>query len=178
MKRRTEEVVVEISLSEEGQSVETGDDVLDHLLETLLFYMEIPGTVRANGDLPHHLWEDTGILFGRALREEVETSKTARFGSALIPMDEALVLCAVDISRPFLNFDMESPVEEEGFSAVLPRQFLSGLTRSLEATLHLKRLEGRNSHHVVEAGFKALGISLAKALEIADGTRSTKGWLR
>lgn len=178
MKRTTEEVDIEVRFREGGErNIETGSEVLDHLLDTLLFYMETTGTVEAAGDLPHHLWEDTGILLGQAIQDEIEGSEIARYGSGLIPMDEALVLCSIDISRPFLNFELEPPEEEEGFSPILARQFLSGFSRSLEATIHLKQLSGRNSHHVIEAGFKALGVSLLEALENSERTRSTKGWL-
>jgi len=178
MKRKTDEVEVSLDFVEENSQIETGDNVLDHLLETLFFYMESPVRIQGSGDLPHHLWEDTGILIGRALRRDLEEARIARYGKALIPMDEALVLCAVDISRPHLNFDLNPPEEEDGFSPILARQFLDGLTRTLEATIHLKQLDGRNSHHVIEAGFKALGVGLAEALEGSERLESTKGDLR
>lgn len=179
MKRTTEEVEIEVKFREgEERKVNTEDEVFDHLLDTLLFYMETPGTIEASGDLPHHLWEDTGTLLGQAIRDEIEGTEIARYGSGLIPMEEALVLCSIDISRPFLNFELEPPEEEEGFSPILARQFLAGFSRSLGATVHLKQLSGSNSHHVIEAGFKALGVSLLEALKNSERTRSTKGWLR
>ncbi len=179
MKRTTEEVDIEVRFREgEERKIDTGDEVFDHLLDTLLFYMETPATLEASGDLPHHLWEDTGMLLGRAIRDEIEETEIARYGSGLIPMDEALVLCSIDVSRPFLNFELDPSKKEEGFSSVLARQFLAGFSRSLEATVHLKQLSGRNSHHLIEAGFKALGVSLLEALKSSERTRSTKGWLR
>lgn len=177
MQRETDEVEVKIEFKETEESViETGDGTLNHLLDTLLFYMKAPAQISAGGDLPHHLWEDTGILLGKTIHKELEDAKIARYGSAIIPMDEALVLCSVDISRPHLNFEL-NPSEEENFSPVLARQFLAGLARSLEATVHLKQLSGRNSHHVTEAGFKALGVSLNQALKYSERLETTKGWL-
>lgn len=178
MKRKTDEVEASLDFVEENIRIETGDGAFDHLLETLFFYMESPVRIRASGDLPHHLWEDTGILIGRALREGLEEARIARYGKAIIPMDEALVLCAVDISRPHLNFDLSPPETEDGFSPVMAKQFLGGLARTLEATIHLKQLDGRNSHHVIEAGFKALGVGLSEALEGSERLESTKGDLR
>ncbi len=178
MKRATDEVEVSLDFVDGDIQIETGDDVLDHLLETLFFYMETPVSIVASGDLPHHLWEDVGILIGRALRGDLDEARIARYGKAIIPMDEALVLCAVDISRPHLNYDFNPSEEEDGFSPVMAKQFLDGLARSLEATIHLKQLDGRNSHHVIEAGFKALGVGLSEALAGSERLESTKGDLR
>lgn len=178
MKRRTDEVEITVKFKEEGEpEIETDDNILDHLLETFLFYMKAPAKISATGDLPHHLWEDTGILLGRAIKERVEDRKIARYGSAVIPMDEALVLSSVDISRAHLDFELNPSENERDFSPVLARQFLAGLSRSLGATIHLKQLSGRNSHHVIEAGFKSLGVSFAKALESSERLETTKGWL-
>lgn len=178
MKRETDEVEVKIRFKETEESViETGNGSLDHLLDTLLFYMKAPAQISASGDLPHHLWEDTGILLGKIIRKELEDTRISRYGSAIIPMDEALVLCSVDISRSHLNFELNPSEEEKNFSPVLARQFLAGLSRSLEATVHLKQLSGRNSHHVIEAGFKALGVSLNQALKSSERLETTKGWL-
>jgi imidazoleglycerol-phosphate dehydratase len=178
MKRKTDEVEVSLDFVKEEVRIETGDDILDHLLETLFFYMETPVSIQASGDLPHHLWEDTGILIGRALRASIDESSITRYGSAVIPMDEALVLCVVDVSRPHLNFDLNPSEEEDGFSPVMAKQFLAGLARTLEGTIHLKQLDGENSHHVIEAGFKALGVSLSEALAGSERLESTKGDLR
>ena len=177
MKRKTEEV--EISVGFDGSlCVETGDRVFDHLLDTLLFYMDKPGEIRASGDLRHHLWEDTGIVLGKTLKNEIGENQIARYGTAVIPMDEALVLASVDISRPYLVTDFNLKEVEAGFEITLVKQFLEALSRSLEATIHLKQLSGCNVHHVIEAGFKALGKSLARALQGSDRVESTKGDLR
>jgi imidazoleglycerol-phosphate dehydratase len=90
-------------------------------------------------------------------------------------MDEALVLASVDLSRPYLVTDFDLKEVETGFEITLVRQFLEALSRSLEATIHLKQLSGGNTHHVIEAGFKALGRSLADALKPSDRVESTKG---
>lgn len=174
MKRKTEEVEITVKFGDEI-SVNTGDKVLDHLLNTLLFYSKLPVIIEASGDLPHHLWEDTGIVFGEFIKREAEKKEIARYGSAIISMDEALVLAAVDISRPYLVTDLNPEEREEGFSLTLTGQFLAALSRSLEATIHINQLSGVNSHHVIEAGFKALGVSLGQALTESTRVESTKG---
>ena len=174
MKRQTEEVEIEVEFGERVE-VETGDEVFDHLLNTLLFYMNRPGKIRANWDLRHHLWEDTGIVLGKALKGEVGEENVARYGSSVIPMDEALVLVSIDLSRPYLVADLNPEEPETGFSPTLTRQFLGALSRSLEATIHLNQLAGANSHHVIEAGFKALGTSLREATKSSTRVESTKG---
>ena len=174
MKRKTAEVEINVEF-DESLKVETGDGVFDHLLNTLLFYMDKPGNIRASGDLRHHLWEDTGIVLGGALKKEIGETRVARYGTSVIPMDEALVLASVDLSRPYLVTDFDLKEVETGFEITLVRQFLEALSRSLEATIHLKQLSGGNTHHVIEAGFKALGKSLANALKPSDRVESTKG---
>jgi len=174
MKRKTEEVEITVEFGNEI-SVSTGNKVLDHLLNTLLFYSELPVTIEASGDLPHHLWEDTGTVLGKFLKREAENKEIARYGSAVIPMDEALVLAAVDVSRSCFVTDLNPEEREEGFSLTLTRQFLQALSRSLEATIHINQLSGVNSHHVIEAGFKALGVSLGQALVESTRVESTKG---
>lgn len=174
MKRRTEEVEITVKLGGDID-VETGDDVFDHLLNTLLFYLDKPGEIRANWDLRHHLWEDTGIVLGKVLKEEIRDEKIARYGSSIIPMDGALVLSSVDLSRPYFATDLNPEEAEAGFSLTLAKQFFEALTRSLEATVHLQQLAGTNSHHVIEAGFKALGTSLREAMKASSRVESTKG---
>jgi len=174
MKRITEEVEISIELAQEPE-IETGDEIFDHLLKTLMFYMNRSAKIDAKADLRHHLWEDTGIILGKTLGKEVNERKIARYGSALIPMDEALVLASVDLSRPYLVTDIKPPESEQGFSLTLVKQFLRAFSRSLEATIHLRQLSGENAHHVVEAGFKALGKSLDQALRDSGRVESTKG---
>ncbi|MBS3816748.1 MAG: imidazoleglycerol-phosphate dehydratase HisB [Candidatus Thermoplasmatota archaeon] len=177
MQRKTEEVNMRIDLGEDRIDISTGDDILDHLLETLFFYMEEKVEIEAEWDLRHHLWEDMGILLGKVLKEKIDEKEIQRFGNAIIPMDDALVLASVDISRIYLEMNLDSEYGEEGFDGALVREFLNGVSRNLSATIHLKKLSGRNSHHVIEAGFKALGVALSRAVERSDGLKSTKGVL-
>ncbi|MFW6005839.1 MAG: imidazoleglycerol-phosphate dehydratase HisB [Candidatus Bipolaricaulota bacterium] len=174
MKRRTEEVEITVEFGGDID-VETGDDVFDHLLNTLLFYTDQPGAIRADWDLRHHLWEDTGIVLGKALKKEIGDEKVARYGSSIIPMDGALVLASVDLSRPYFASNLNPEEAEAGFSLTLAKQFFVSLSRSLEATVHLRQLAGTNAHHVIEAGFKALGTSLREAMKASDRVESTKG---
>lgn len=174
MKRKTDEVEIRVDLSRENE-IETGDKIFDHMLDTLFFYMERSVKVTANWDLKHHLWEDTGLAVGGLLKKELKNKNISRFGEAVIPMDDALVLTALDISRPYLNFpDLQ---EGEGFQPHLAKEFLWGLSRRLEATVHMVKLNGENTHHVIEAGFKGLGVGLKEALKAEDETKSTKGKL-
>lgn len=176
MERQTNEVDIRIGVGEKTE-VDTGDPVLDHLLKALLFYSGLEARIDARGDLPHHLWEDTGIVLGEALRAEIGGGEIARYGSAVVPMDDALVLVAIDISRIYLNVDLEVTEAEEGFSTALYREFLTGLVRGLHATLHVKKLAGTNAHHLMEAGIKALGSALNTAVSPAGEVKSTKGVL-
>lgn len=174
MKRQTEEVEITVEFGEEI-NVETGDEVFDHLLNTLLFYMDRQIEIEATWDLRHHLWEDAGIILGETLKEEIGEKKVARYGSSIIPMNGALVLASVDLSRPYLVTELNPEEAETGFSLTLGKQFLEALSRSLEATIHLRQLTGTNAHHVIEAGFKALGTSLQAAMESSNRVKSTKG---
>ncbi|MCD6462808.1 MAG: imidazoleglycerol-phosphate dehydratase HisB [Thermotogae bacterium] len=174
MKRETEEVKIRVSLGERGK-ISTGDPVLDHMLKTLFFYMGISAEVEAQGDLRHHLWEDVAIVIGKEISSKYDRNTIARFGEAIVPMDDALVLVALDISRGYLNFDLSTVETEEGFSIALIREFFSALSRSIPATIHVKQLAGFNAHHVCEAAFKALGMALKRALQPNARIESTKG---
>jgi len=176
MRRKTKETDITVELGVEGE-IKTGDRVFDHMLTTLFFYMRREVTIAATWDLRHHLWEDTGIVLGEALRREIEKRRIARFGNAIVPMDDTLVLVAVDISRPYLNFDMEFKENENGFEPTLLREFLWAMARSLKATIHVKQLAGVNAHHTMETTFKALGRALEMALREVERLESTKGEL-
>ncbi len=178
MRRKTEEVDIEVELGEEND-VDTGDKVFDHMLETLLFYMESEGSISASGDLRHHLWEDVGITLGKEIRLKLEERdmNIARFGNAVMPMDDALVLVAVDISRPYLDLELDIEEEEPGFETTLLKEFLRALSRNLEATIHVKQLSGDNGHHIIEAVFKGLGVTLGRASAEQENLRTTKGVL-
>ncbi|KPU63010.1 imidazoleglycerol-phosphate dehydratase [Thermococcus sp. EP1] len=176
MRRKTRETDITVELGS-GGGIKTGDKVFDHLLTALFFYMREEVSVSAEWDLRHHLWEDLGIVLGEELREKIKGKKIARFGNAIIPMDDALVLVAVDISRPYLNLELDFKESEEGFEFTLVREFLWALARTLNATIHVKQLSGVNAHHIVEATFKGLGVALRQALSESERLESTKGVL-
>ncbi|WP_456422633.1 imidazoleglycerol-phosphate dehydratase HisB [Thermococcus sp.] len=174
MNRKTGETDVTVELDVAGE-IRTGDGVLDHLLTALFFYMGREARVRASYDLRHHLWEDVGITLGGELRSKLP-KRFARFGNAIVPMDDALVLVAVDISgRAYASVELSFEEGEEGFEVSLVREFLWGLARSLRATIHVKTLSGINAHHVIEATFKGLGLALGKAIGKSEKVESTKG---
>lgn len=177
MKRKTKEVDIEITVKRgPGEvTVDTGDKVLDHMLTSMFFYMGYSANIKASWDLRHHLWEDMAI----ALAEEMKKffGNVKRFGNAIMPMDDALVLVSVDISRAYLNFGIKFE-DEEDFELNLVREFLNAFARTLGATIHVKQLHGFNAHHITEATFKGLGIALRLALEESDRVESTKGSLR
>jgi len=174
MKRKTQETEIVVEMNGNG-SIATGDRVLDHMLRTLFFYMKSTANIRATGDLRHHLWEDTGITVGMALREALPP-QFERFGTAIMPMDDALVLVAVDISgRSYVSMELNLKEKEEGFQESLVHEFLWGLSRALRATIHVKQLSGVNAHHIIEAVFKALGSALSQAIRESSQLNSTKG---
>ena len=176
MRRTTKETDVIVELNAAG-GTETGDKVLDHMLTSLFFYMRRDARVRASYDLRHHLWEDVAMTLGEELHSKLP-KKFARFGSAVMPMDDALVLVAVDISgRPYASVELTFEESEGGFEVSLVKEFLWGLARSLKATIHVKTLSGINAHHVIEATFKGLGIALGKAIGESKKVESTKGLL-
>ncbi len=176
MKRKTKEVDITVCLDEDGE-VNTGDEVFDHLLTSLAFYMGRSVDITASWDLRHHLWEDLGIILGEEIKEKIRDKNIARFGNTMIPMDDALVLVSVDISRTYLNLELDIDQTEEGFEETLTREFLWALCKSLNATIHIKQLNGNNGHHVIEAVFKGLGVALKSAISESDRLESTKGVL-
>ncbi len=176
MRRVTRETDVVVELNKKG-AISTGDRVLDHMLSTLFFYMGIVPHVKVSYDLRHHLWEDVGITLGSELRQNLPPNY-GRFGTAIVPMDDALVLVALDISgRTYLHMELQPEESESGFEVSLFREFLWGLVRGLRATLHVKQIDGVNAHHIIEAAFKALGVAISQAISEKEGTMSTKGVL-
>jgi imidazoleglycerol-phosphate dehydratase len=168
LKRQTRETDITLSVSAEGGpvSVSTGDTFLDHMLVTLARYAGLGLQVEATGDLRHHLVEDVAIALGLALKEDLPATAT-RFGSALVPMDEALVQAAIDVGgRPF--YVGKLPVH-------LYEHFLQSLAVNLGATLHVRVIRGRDRHHIIEAAVKATGLALRQALVVGDSVFSTKG---
>jgi len=180
-------VVVELELDGTGQtSVSTGVPFFDHMLDALGRHSLIDLSVEAEGDLEvdaHHTVEDTGICIGQALATALgDRAGIRRFGSAAVPLDEALVLAAVDISgRGSLTYEVDVPIEIIGtFDTTLAREFVSALACNAGITVHLHDVAGENSHHIIEAAFKALARALREAVELdprVTGVPSTKGVL-
>jgi imidazoleglycerol-phosphate dehydratase len=180
-------VVVEIDLDGTGvTAVSTGVPFFNHMLDALGRHSLIDLAVDARGDLAvdaHHTVEDTGICLGQALASALgDRSGIRRFGSAAVPLDEALVLAAVDISgRGSLIYEVEVPIELIGtFDTTLAREFVTALATNAGITVHLHEVSGENAHHIVEAAFKALARALREAVELdprVTGVPSTKGVL-
>ena len=125
----------------------------------------------------HHLWEDLAIVFGEEINSKIQNKNINRYGNTVMPMDDALVMVVVDISRTYLNIDINIEEEENGFEVTLVREFLNALSRTLKATIHIKQMSGINGHHIIEAVFKGLGVSLGQAIKEGELLKSTKGVL-
>ncbi|HEY8215660.1 MAG TPA: imidazoleglycerol-phosphate dehydratase HisB [Acidimicrobiia bacterium] len=186
-RRATKETSVELELDLDGTgraTAETGIPFFDHMLEQLGKHARFDLTVSARGDLEvdlHHTVEDVGILLGECLREALgEKAGVRRFASALVPLDEAVVQVALDLSgRPYLVYEVDPVVEWIGtFDVQLCEEFWRALTVASAITLHLRSLSGRNGHHVIEASFKGVAVALRDAVRIdGAGVPSTKGTL-
>ncbi|HIZ83797.1 MAG TPA: imidazoleglycerol-phosphate dehydratase HisB [Firmicutes bacterium] len=186
LRRTTRETDIRVSLCLDGGEVEisTGIGFFDHMLEALAVHGGLGLKVSARGDLQvdcHHTIEDTGILLGKALAEAVgDRAGIARYGSFFIPMDEALAACHLDISgRPYLVFQGGFPEERVGgFDTCMTEEFMRAFCVNGGVTLHISCPYGKNSHHMIEAMFKALAHALRIALApTAGGALSTKGVL-
>ncbi len=183
--RKTRETDIELSLDLAGGPVEIRTaGFFDHLLTALASYAGWGLAIKAEGDThvdDHHLVEDVGLVLGEALAEVLgDYSGHARFGQALIPMDDALAEVALDAGRrPFLHFEVQWPQPVCGrFEMVLLEEFWRAVCQRAGLTLHIMGRHGRNSHHLAEAIFKAAGKALAQALAPrAGGVLSTKGML-
>lgn len=189
IERKTKETDIHVALTLDGtgeSEVSTGISFFDHMLEGFARHGFFNLSCHVEGDLHvdgHHTVEDTGIVLGQAIREAVGDKKgIRRYGYFVLPMDDALVLCAVDLcGRPYLNFDASFPTERVGgLDTELVREFFYAVSYSAGMNLHLKVLDGTNAHHMIEAMFKAF----AKALDGATGMEprvsdvlSTKGTL-
>ncbi|MBR2001730.1 MAG: imidazoleglycerol-phosphate dehydratase HisB [Firmicutes bacterium] len=187
-KTRETQISLMLDLDQSGTCViDTGCGFLNHMLELFAKHGRFGLEVNCVGDTDvddHHTVEDIGIALGQAFKEALGDKRGInRYGSFLLPMDEALMLCALDISgRCCLNFDVQIPTAKVGtFDTELVEEFMWGLCRNMDLTLHFKQLAGSNSHHIIEAMFKALGRALAQACTIdpkyADEIPSTKGVL-
>ena len=186
--RSTAETQIRLSLDLDGgeASAETGVGFLDHMLDLLARHGRFGLKVEANGDLEtgaHHTVEDVGIVFGQALDEALgDRAGIRRYGSALVPMDEALGECAIDISgRPYCAFDAALPSTSiAGFDTDLAEEFFRAVANSSKMTLHIQVRAGSNAHHMIEGAFKAFARALRVAVSIdpeESGVPSTKGTL-
>lgn len=186
VKRTTKETDIAVALNLDGGDVtiDSGIGFLDHMLTALGVHGGFGLTVTCKGDLQvdgHHSAEDIGIALGQAFAQAVGDKKgIARYGSFYIPMDEALAFCSLDISgRPFLVFDATFPQWRCGdFDCCLTEEFFRAFAMNAGVTLHIQSLYGKNSHHIIEAIFKAVAHALRAAVKLEyDGTLSTKGVL-
>ncbi|MDQ3973669.1 MAG: imidazoleglycerol-phosphate dehydratase HisB [Actinomycetota bacterium] len=185
--RETGETKVEVGIELDGSGraeVATGVAFFDHMLEQLGRHARLDLAVRTAGDLAvdaHHSVEDTGIALGQALAQALgDKAGVERFGDATVPIDEALVRAAVDLSgRPYLVYRVDSPVELIGtYETSLTRHFLEALVANARITVHVHKLSGDNSHHIHEAVFKAVAVALRRAAAVTGrGVPSTKGVL-
>lgn len=188
--RETKETFVHVSLHLDGAGkaeVETGIGFLDHMLNHLMRHALFDAVIQARGDLhvdPHHTVEDIGICLGMAMQRALGDKRgIERYGSAIVPMDEALVMVAIDLSgRAHLQCHLQLPpaVTLGQMPAELVPEFLRALALNVPMNLHVHQLAGENTHHIVEATFKALGRALAEATRYRareSGIPSTKGVL-
>lgn len=184
--RETKETRIQAVLWLSGGPVkiDTGIGFFDHMLHAWAFYAGFGLTLTAKGDLEvdgHHTVEDTGIVLGQALREALgDKVGIRRFGSAYVPMDEALAFTTLDFSgRPFLVYEADMPQARMGaYDACLTEEFMRALAMNSGLTLHMRAQYGRNAHHITEALFKSLGLAMKDAVKMeGTGVTSTKGVL-
>ncbi len=190
IKRNTAETQIELSLNLDGKGngrIDTGCGFLNHMLTLFAKHGRFDLDVKCNGDTDvdyHHTVEDIGIALGSAFAEALADKKgIIRYGNIILPMDEALILSAVDISgRAYLGYDLGQLNAKVGdFDTELVEEFWFGFVRNAGVTLHIKKLDGTNTHHIIEGAFKSVARSLKTAVaidgEFADEIPSTKGVL-
>ena len=190
IKRSTAETDISLTLNLDGtgkSEIETGCGFLDHMLTLFAKHGRFDLNVTCKGDTyvdDHHTVEDIGIVLGKAFAQALGDKKgITRYGSTVLPMDESLILSAVDLSgRGYLGYALEIPTEKVGsFDTELVEEFWLAFIRNAEATLHIRQLAGTNSHHIIEGAFKSVARSLRAAVAIeaafADEIPSTKGVL-
>lgn len=188
--RKTAETDISVDINLDGTGVynnQTGIGFFDHMLDQLSRHSMIDFTIAASGDLhidDHHTVEDVGIALGQALTAAVGDKRgIRRYGSCLLPMDDSLIRCALDLSaRPFLVWNVDLPTAKIGtFDTELVREFFQALSTHGGITLHIDQLHGINSHHIAEATFKSVARALREAVEpdvrMANALPSTKGAL-
>ena len=190
IKRKTAETDIELSFALDGtgkSNIYTGCGFLDHMLTLFAAHGRFDLNVSCKGDTNvdfHHSVEDVGICLGKAFSDAIGDCKgIKRYGNMILPMDESLVLCALDVSgRAYLNYDVSITAEKIGdFDTELIEEFFFAFVRNSGVTLHIKQLDGKNAHHIAEAAFKAFARALRQAVEIdiqsKDEIPSTKGVL-
>lgn len=188
--RKTAETDISLTLVVDGigdSDISTGCGFLDHMLTLFAKHSRIDLTLTCKGDTvvdDHHTVEDIGIALGKAFCDALGEKKgITRYGNMILPMDEALVLSAVDFSgRDYLGYDLQIPTEKVGsFDTELVEEFWLGFVRNAGCNLHIKQLAGTNSHHIIEGAFKSVARSIKQAVAIdadfADDIPSTKGVL-
>lgn len=190
LKRKTNETDISLRLNLDGTGesrIDSGVGFLDHMLTLFARHGRFDLELTCNGDTfvdDHHTVEDIGIALGTAFAQALGDKRgICRYGSSILPMDETLILTAVDISgRSYLNYDLHIPTQKVGtFDTELTEEFFLGFVRNANLTLHLKQLEGKNSHHIIEGTFKSVARTLRQAVAIEEAYRdeipSTKGVL-
>ena len=188
--RKTNETDISLSLCLDGtgkSEINTGIGFLDHMLDLFAKHGRIDLTVKCKGDTYvdfHHSAEDIGIVLGQAFKEAVGDKKgIKRYGNMILPMDETLILASLDISgRAFLKYGLEIPTEKVGeMDTELIEEFFISFVRNADITLHIKQLDGTNSHHIIEAAFKAVARAIREAVSIDEKAKdeipSSKGLL-
>ena len=190
IKRKTAETDIELKLNIDGKgtsTVNTGCGFLDHMLTLFAAHGKFDLYVTCNGDVEvdyHHTAEDIGIALGDAFKEALGDKKgIVRYGNMILPMDESLILSAIDFSgRSYLGYALDIPTEKVGdFDTELCEEFWLAFVRRAECTLHIRQLAGYNSHHIIEGAFKSVARSIRAAVKVdaqfADEIPSTKGVL-
>ena len=188
--RKTNETDIALSLNLDGSGksdINTGCGFLDHMLTLFAKHARFDLEVKCLGDTDvdfHHTAEDIGLVLGQAFKSALSDKKgIVRYGSSILPMDEALIMSAVDISgRSFLKCSFNGLTEKVGsFDTELVEEFFSAFTRQAELTLHIRQLDGSNTHHILEGAFKSVARSLRQAVQIDENFKdeipSTKGVL-
>ena len=187
--RKTRETDIEITINLDGKgesNISTGVGFFDHMLTGFAKHGFFDLDVKVKGDLEvdcHHTVEDTGIVLGEAIKKALGDKKSIkRYGSFLLPMDETLVMCAIDLSgRPYLVYDAKFNVDKVGdFDTEMAKEFFYAISYSAGMNLHIKEMYGENAHHIIEAMFKGFAKALDEATLIDDrveGILSTKGAL-
>ncbi len=185
--RETAETAVKLSLELDGSGrseIDTGVGFLDHMLTLLALHGGFDLAVSCKGDLnvdAHHSVEDIGLCLGAALQQALGKKRGInRYGHIILPMDEALILCAVDLSgRPCLRYTANIPSQKVGeFDTELARELFQAVANTALMSLHIRQLDGENSHHIIEGMFKAFGRALRQAVAVTGGALpSTKGVL-